>query len=210
MTTIIYYVAASLDGYIATQDGGVDWLASYDTADEDYGYAAFYDSIDGLIEGSKTYEQALQFGEWPHPGKPCWVCTRRRFERKHTEVRFTPAAPRELVSELRRRGLRRVWLVGGGRLAASFRAEGLIDEYIVSVIPTWLGAGIPLFGSPGPPENLKLLGCKPYPSGLVQLRCRRKIKPNAASNLEQAGETSPTPDHKRRSPVLSSRFRIID
>lgn len=112
----------------------------------------------------------------PHPGKPCWVWTHWCFERKHPEVRFTQAAARELVAEWHRINLKRVWLVGGGRLAASFRAEGLIDEYVVSVIPTWLGAGIPLFGLPGPPENLKLLGCKPYPSALVHLRYRREIK----------------------------------
>lgn len=174
MTKIIYYVAASLDSYIATQDGGVDWLSPYNTADEDYGYSAFYASVDGLIEGSKAYEQALGFGEWPHPGKPCWVCTRRHFESKHPEVRFTQASPGELASELRRLGLGRVWLVGGGQIAASFRAQGLIDEYIVSVIPTMLGSGIPLFGGPGPQEDLKLVECKPYPNGLVQLHYFRE------------------------------------
>jgi dihydrofolate reductase len=174
MTKIIYYVASSLDGYIATQDGGVDWLSAYNTTEEDYGYAAFFDSVDGLIEGSRTYEQALSFGEWPHPGKPCWVCTHRHIESKHPEVTFTQASPSELVSELRRLGLGRVWLVGGGQLAASFRAQGLIDEYIVSVIPTVLGSGISLFGSPGPQENLKLVECKPYAGGLVQLHYLRE------------------------------------
>lgn len=169
MTEIIYYVAASLDGNIATPDGGVDWLSRYNTEGEDYGYSAFFKSVDALIEGSRTYEQALGFSEWPHPGKPCWVCTRRPLESRHPEVRFTSDAPEELVAELRRRGLRRVWLVGGARLAASFRKKGLIDQYIVSVIPTVLGSGIPLFGSPGPQENLKLVDCKPYSSGLVQL-----------------------------------------
>jgi dihydrofolate reductase len=69
VTEIIYYVAASLDGYIAMPDGGVDWLSPYNTANEDYGYSAFYGSVDALIEGSRTYEQVLGFGEWPHPGK---------------------------------------------------------------------------------------------------------------------------------------------
>jgi len=180
VTKIIYYVAASLDGYIATPDGGVDWLSAYGTGDEDYGYAAFYRSVDALIEGSKTYEQALGFGEWPHSGKPCWVCTRRSFEAKHPEVRFTRASPAEVVAELRRSNLRRVWLVGGGRLAASFRAQGLIDEYIVSVIPTVLGSGVPVLGSPGPQENLTLVECKSYPSGLVQLSYVRNPAPDLA------------------------------
>jgi dihydrofolate reductase len=169
VTEIIYYVAASLDGYIATPDGGVDWLSAYNTEDEDYGYSAFYKSVDALVEGSKTYEQALGFGEWPHPGKPCWVCTRRALETHHSEVKFTSGDPEEVVAELRRLGLGRVWLVGGAQLAASFRKLGLIDQYIVSVIPTVLGSGISLFGSPGPQENLRLIDCKRFPSGLVQL-----------------------------------------
>ena len=184
MTKIIYYVATSLDSYIATPDGGVDWLSAYNTGEEDYGYSAFYQSIDALVEGSRTYEQALGFGEWPHPGKPCWVCTQRPFETKHPEVRFTPASPAEVVAELRRSNLRRVWLVGGARLAASFRAQGLIDEYIVSVIPTILGSGVALFGSPGPQENLTLVQCKSYPSGLVQLSYIRNPAPNNALNTD--------------------------
>jgi dihydrofolate reductase len=173
---IIYYVAASLDGYIATSDGGIDWLSAYNTEGEDYGYSDFYQSVDALVEGSKTYEQVLSFGEWPHPGKPCWVFTRRRLEVTQPEVTLTSGIPADVVAELHKRGLRRVWLVGGAQLAAGFRAHGLIDEYIVSIIPTVLGSGIPLFGSSGPKEDLKLVECKPYPSGLVQLRYLRTGK----------------------------------
>jgi dihydrofolate reductase len=94
---------------------------------EDYGYSAFYQSVDALIEGSRTYEQARGFDEWPHPGKPCWVCTRRTLESEHSEVIFTSGSPKEIVAEMRRSGFRRVWLVGGAELAASFRKQGLIE-----------------------------------------------------------------------------------
>lgn len=173
MTEIIYYVAVSLDGYIAPPDGKVDWLSTYNAGNEDYGYGEFYNSIDALAEGSRTYEQALGFGEWPHPGKPCWVFTRRRLEVKQPEVTFTSATPSEVVAQLRARGLRRVWLVGGAQLAASFRARRLVTEYVLSVIPVFLGAGIPLFASTGPKESLRLVGSKTYPTGLVQLRYLR-------------------------------------
>ena len=173
MTEIIYYVAASLDGYIATPDGSIDWLAAYNVEDEDYGFSAFYQSVDALVEGSKTYEQALGFGAWPHPGKPCWVCTRRSFETKHAEVTFTSASPQDVVAELRRRQFGRVWLVGGAQLAASFRSHRLIDQYVVSVVPTLLGSGIPLFGAASPQEKLKLDECKQYSTGLVQLSYMR-------------------------------------
>jgi dihydrofolate reductase len=52
------------------------------------------------------------------------------------------------------------------------RAEGLISEHIVSVIPVLLGAGIPLFDGPGPFEELRLVSSRAYDSGIVQLRYR--------------------------------------
>ena len=71
---------------------------------------------------------------------------------------------------MRTRGIRRAWLVGGGKLAAAFRAERLISEHIVSVIPVILGAGIPLFDGAGPFEKLNLVSSRAYDSGIVQLR----------------------------------------
>lgn len=170
MTQLIYYVAVSLDGFIAPPEGGVDWLDPYNTVSEDYGFWEFYKTIDALIEGSKTYEQALTFGEWPHPGKPCWVVTGRKFESKQPEVHFTSITPVELVQHLSAQGHKRIWLVGGSQLASSFRAAGLITEYVLSIIPVFLGAGRPLFASSGAIENLRLVESKSYPSGLVQVR----------------------------------------
>jgi dihydrofolate reductase len=77
------------------------------------------------------------------------------------------------MSEIETRGLRRAWLVGGGALAASFRSQGLITEYIVTIVPVILGAGVPLFADSGPLERLKLVEANSYPKGLVQLRYLR-------------------------------------
>jgi dihydrofolate reductase len=156
---IIYYVAASLDGYIATPDGGIEWLRPFEQSGEDYGYGEFYASVEAVLLGRLTYEKCLEFPEWPYAGKPYWVFSRGKGN--------TPAT---VVAEMERRGLRRAWLVGGGKLAASFRAERLITEYIVSVIPVLLGSGIALFDGPAALEPLKLLGAKTYESGIVQLR----------------------------------------
>jgi dihydrofolate reductase len=159
---IVYYVAASLDGFIATPDGGIDWLQPFENTGEDYGYAEFYASVEAVLMGRKTYEQCLQFPEWPYAGKPYWVLSSANGN-----------TPSKVVAEMRSRGLRRAWLVGGGKLAAAFRSERLITEHIVSVIPVLLGAGIPLFDGPAPREDLKLLGTKAYDTGIVQLRYAR-------------------------------------
>jgi dihydrofolate reductase len=156
---IIYYVAASLDGLIATPDGGIDWLKPYEGTGEDYGYGEFYASIEAVLLGRTTYETCLQFPEWPYPGKPYWVFSRANGN-----------TPRSVVAEMQARGLRRAWLVGGGKLAAAFRAEGLITQHIVSMVPIVLGAGIPLFDGPGPAQTLRLVSSRAYPSGIVQSR----------------------------------------
>ena len=156
---IVYYVAASVDGFIATPDGGIEWLKPFENTGEDYGYGEFYASIEAVLMGRKTYEQCLQFPEWPYAGKPYWV-----FSRSNGNT------PSGVVKEMQARGLRRAWLVGGGKLAAAFRAEGLITEYMVSIVPVLLGSGIALFDGPAPAETLRLLGAKTYESGIVQLR----------------------------------------
>lgn len=169
MTDVVYYVAASLDGYIATPDGGVDWLSAVERPGEDYGYADFVASVDALIMGSATYEQVLGFGEWPYGDKPCWLLSRRPLETASPATIVTPQTPAELMAVLAERRCQRAWLVGGSALAASFRAEGLVTEYVLSVIPVILGAGIPLFAMPGPRESLTLVASQSYESGVVQL-----------------------------------------
>jgi dihydrofolate reductase len=158
---IVYYVAASLDGFIATPEGGIDWLGPFEGTSEDYGYGEFYASIEAVLLGRATYEQSLRFPEWPYAGKPYWV-----FSRANSN---TPAS---VVAEMKARGLRRAWLVGGGKLAAAFRAECLITEHIVSIVPVLLGAGVPLFDRPAPMQQLALLSSRAYANGIVQLRYR--------------------------------------
>ncbi len=167
---VVYYVAASLDGYIATPDGGVKWLAPFEGTGEDYGYAGFFNSVDAVLLGRRTYELSHEFPEWPYARKPCWVFTRGTLASPRPGVEATSRAPEAVTVDLARRGLRRAWLVGGGQLAGAFRAAGLITEYVVTVAPVLLGAGVPLFAPGGAEERLKLVGNQAYRNGLVQLR----------------------------------------
>ena len=172
MTDIAYYVAMSLDGYIATPDGGVGWLSEFEGGDVDYGYADFLASLDTVLMGRRTYEQVLTFGVWPYQGKACWVFSHQELAPASPEVIVTAATPLEVATEMAARRLRRAWLVGGAALAASFRSAGLISEYYVAVIPIILGAGIPLFAAPGPRHRLALAEATPYPNGIVMLHYR--------------------------------------
>ncbi len=171
---IIYSVATSLDGFIATTDGGVDWLTPFRGSIDASEYEAFQASFGALLMGSRTYEPSLELGFDPFAGAgiPCWVFSKRQLPASSLLITVTSASPEEVVEELAARQITRAWLMGGGRLASSFRAANLIAEYSLGVIPVVLGAGIPLFESPGPPARLSLIESKAHPNGVVSLRYR--------------------------------------
>lgn len=179
---ITLYMACSIDGFIATEDGGVGWLEPFNeeaqpnddssgqAADPpaDGGYEAFFASVDALVMGSRTYEQILGFGGWPYDEKPTYVLTQRELPAANEHVRLLDERPKQLAFRLRQRH-EHVWLVGGGQVAGSFlEAEG-IDEFRLSFVPIVLGAGIRLFGQQGPRCNLELLGTQAFENGIVEL-----------------------------------------
>ena len=177
MLEIVYYAAASLDGFIATPDGGVDWLPPIEAGGEDYGYYDFYGSVDAVLLGSGTYEKIQQNAAWPYAGKPCWVFTRQRRYAKSSkaDITFTGAPPERIAEEIAGQGLKRAWIVGGGKLAASFRERGLITTYGIGLVPAIVGAGVPLLEARGPLDRLTLTGCQAYPDGVVMLWYRRAM-----------------------------------
>ncbi|MFN6563499.1 MAG: dihydrofolate reductase family protein [Nostoc sp. ChiSLP01] len=171
---VTLYIATSLDGYIARNNGGIDWLSIVETQEEDYGYAAFYHSIDAIVLGSKTYELGLSFEQWPYPDKKSFVFTQRNLKCDREDVVFVSDTVTHALENIKTEGFKNIWLVGGGALINSFLSHSLIDEYIISIIPIILGDGIRLFPPPTPEEKLEFINSKQYPSGLIQLRYRRK------------------------------------
>jgi dihydrofolate reductase len=170
MLEVVYSVASSFDGYIATANGSVDWLSRFHASGEDHGAGELYSSVDALLLGSHTYEFALKLGHWPSPDKPSWVFTKRVLRVLHPSITLTSQSPAEVVGHLAARGFRRVWLMGGGQLAASFHSERLISRYIVAVFPVLLGSGIPFLEPHSCSEDaLQLVAAKPFKSGIVQL-----------------------------------------
>lgn len=173
MPNVRLCIAASLDGFIADADGGVDWLSEVSSgagSNEDYGYAEFYDSVGSLVMGRKTYEQVLGFGDWPYAGKPTYVFSRSAPEGEHPHAAFVSDSATDFISRLLRGRGDDVWLVGGAGLIASFREHGLIDEYVLSIMPVVLGEGVPLFEGKQPKALLQLAEARSYESGVVQLR----------------------------------------
>jgi dihydrofolate reductase/GNAT superfamily N-acetyltransferase len=165
------FIATSLDGYIARTDGGIDWLSIVDAPGEDYGFAAFYATVDALVIGRATYETALGFATWPYAGRRVVVLTTRPAEARH-DVRFARGTPAEVLATLDDGTGAHVY-VDGGKTIDRFLAARAIDAMTLSTIPIVLGGGIPLFGNPAAPElRPALASVRRFPSGLVQSHYR--------------------------------------
>lgn len=161
------FIATSLDGFIAREDGGLDWLPGDEC--EPHGYEEFFSSVDAVVIGRGTFETVLGFGSWPYGNKPVFVLSSRR------TVKLPPGAvgevlagdPREICARLEERGFRHLYVDGGVTIQGFLRA-GLIQRMTITRIPVLLGKGIPLFGDLPGDVRLRHAWTRSFPSGMVQ------------------------------------------
>ena len=150
MGKTVLYLAMSVDGYIADEQGDVNWLGGDGSQPDAPGsYPAFYDTVDTVVMGWTTYHQIvteLSPDSWPYQGRPCYVVTHRQ--------------------EPDREG--NIWICGGASVAGQLLKEGRIDRLWLSVIPTVLGKGVRLFPDMEQEFPLKLVGTEQY-NGIVDL-----------------------------------------
>jgi len=172
MRKIIAYLAVSADGYIARKDGGIDWL-DRPRPRGNYGYAAFLRSIDTIILGRKTYDQAVAMGHASmfDPSVKNYVFTRRP-AKSAPNVTFLKDPVAKFAKRLRATPGKNVWMMGGAGIIASFLDAGEIDEFSIHVIPVIIGEGIPLVAPRRRTIPMKLLSTKRFPDGVVHLNYR--------------------------------------
>jgi dihydrofolate reductase len=172
---IIVYIATSADGFIARRDGSFDWLER-PRPKGNYGMGAFYKSIDTILWGRKTCDMALEFQKKGVSGT--------QFDTRVKNYVFTRSLPQstapsgvEFVNEpikafatrLREKKGKDIWMMGGGGIIASFLDEGEIDEFMIHVIPKFIGEGIPLIAPRHRTVPLKLISCTKFTDGVVKL-----------------------------------------
>ena len=174
MRKIIVYIATSADGYIARADGSVDWLDRPRPAGN-YGMGAFYRSIDTILWGRKTYDVALAFqkqgikGAAFDPKVRNYVFSRRPPEVNAPGVECVTEAIPAFAKRLRAAPGKNIWMMGGAGLIGSFLDAGEIDEFIIHVVPVFVGEGIPLIAPRHRTIPLSLRSTRRYSDGVVRL-----------------------------------------
>jgi len=174
-----YYTAASLDGFIATENDSLEWLFPLGDIN-DTSYPQFIREVGALAMGSATYEWMLRHvirpgtetpGAWPYT-QPAWVFSSRALPPvPGAAIRFVRGDVRAVHEEMRAAAREKnIWLVGGGALVGQFHDAGLLDEIIVQVGSVTLGAGKPLLPRHIVSPSLRLLSAQACGEGFAELR----------------------------------------
>ncbi|HEU4364461.1 MAG TPA: dihydrofolate reductase family protein [Candidatus Krumholzibacteria bacterium] len=169
MRDVTYFVAASLDGFIARLDESINWLFM----DDDYGFDEFYRSVDAVVMGRRTFEVSLNVIEYPYAGKRAYVFSRTLTQSPHPDAEVVSEDPARFVKKLKSSPGGRIWVVGGGGIASALLQAGLVDELIVTIHPITLGQGVPLFERHGTEQRWTLYSSRAYHNGLLQATWRR-------------------------------------
>lgn len=175
MSRFQYFVAASLDGFIATAHDDLTWLLQFDGFEGGQdSYDSFMEGVGCIVMGGETFTWLMKHepGNWPYPSTPCYVFTRHEHVAPAgSDVTFVRGPVQEFVQDFRDDAAgKNVWVVGGGNLAAQFAAAGYLDELILSVIPVVLGDGKRLLPLEGPTAPLELSASRTLGRGVVELR----------------------------------------
>jgi dihydrofolate reductase len=167
---IIVHIATSADGYVARPDGSLDWLTERPAPKGFYGLPEFERSTDAKILGRKTFDRSLQLGARFGANAAHYVFSRRPPPASvPAGVTFVTDSIRAFAERLRTQAGKNVWMMGGGEIIGSFLDEAAIDEFIITVVPTFIGEGIPLLAPRHREVALRLLGVQEFPDGVVQL-----------------------------------------
>jgi len=168
---VVVNIATSADGYIARPDGDLEWLTSRPAPEGFYGLNAFMKSVDTKVLGRKTYELSLRMGA-AFDSKSRYVVFSRHVPPTDAPsgVEFVNGPIGPFVDSLREQPGKDIWLMGGGEIIASFLDEQAIDEFVISLVPVFIGDGIPLIARRHRHTPLDLHSVEQFEDGLVQLR----------------------------------------
>lgn len=169
MARIVGYIAASLDGFIADENEGLDWLYKAETELGEHHYDRFIEGIRTIVMGRSTYDWLARSGmDWAYGRQRVLVVTSRPIENPVGALE-TRSDIDTLIAELRGLGDGDVWMLGGGRLQMAFVERDALDEIEVYLASAIVGGGSPLFPPTGHKATLRLLSAKSLGPGMARL-----------------------------------------
>ena len=170
------YIATSLDGYIADENGGIEWLSMVPMTEESQSaFTHFMESVDAIVMGRNTFETVKGFGgEWPYTKKVFVVSSSMHSipDGYENKAKLIHGSPSEIVSKLHLKGYKDLY-IDGGKTIQNFLKEDLIDEMIIATIPILLGRGKPLFSKLTNPQKFKLVESKVISNQMVQTHYKK-------------------------------------
>jgi len=164
-----YYVATTVDGFIASEEHAFDMFVN--EGDHVTEYLAAVATYGVVLMGRRTYEVGLKFGVTdPYPHAETYVFSRSMKESPNPRVKVIAENAVDVVRRLKEEDGKDIYLCGGGELASALFQENLVDEVIVKLNPLILGAGISMTSGLGGIQRLDLLSTKVYRNGVVLLQ----------------------------------------
>lgn len=176
------YIATSVDGFIATKEGGVDWLHTAGNGKEltgehaDMGFSAYLSSVDCMIMGRKCMEtisaMKLTPEQWPYGNLRIITLSNTLKvapENMQAKIEIFSGDLNDLVMSLHQEGYKHAYIDGGTTIQAFINLK-LINEITVTKAPILLGEGIPLFGKTEHPIKLEKAESLAFENDFVQLK----------------------------------------
>lgn len=195
------FCGVSVDGFLARPNHTLDFLDA--GGQEPHGFEEFYDSVDVIVIGRKTFEVVLTFGKWAYGKKPVVVLSSHPLDFSSVNggvIEQMSGEPANIVMQLKERGFKHAY-IDGGITIQRFLGAGLIDRLVVTRVPVLIGQGIPLFGPVPRDIALHHVATRCYRGGLVQseYECGTPPKNQAPTKTARTRRTKKPSGDKRKS-----------
>jgi dihydrofolate reductase len=163
------YIGTSLDGFIARNDGDIEWLVKFQNQEVIDSYQEFISKIDAIVIGKGTFEKVLSFPSWPYEQKVYLLSSSiKQVPGELTgKVTILSMTPKVLLNYLSNERVSNIY-VDGGKVIQGFLREDCIDEMIITRVPELIGSGIPLFGNLDTDLQFRHIRTNIYTNGLVK------------------------------------------